>query len=71
MLLHHYHRLNSNAILEDATCTKAFLYLSFTLLLADVGFELTDIGAIDYVEAILIGIFSFREGPESFEKARG
>ena len=63
--------LNSDAILEDANCTKACLYLSFTLLLASVGFELTGIGWIDSIGAILIAIFSFREGRESFEKARG
>jgi divalent metal cation (Fe/Co/Zn/Cd) transporter len=64
-------QLNSNAILEDANCTKACLYLSFTLLLASLGFELTGIGGIDSIGAILIAIFSFREGRESFEKARG
>lgn len=64
-------QLNSDAILEDANCTKACLYLSFTLLLASVGFELTGIGGIDSLGAILIAIFSFREGRESFEKARG
>jgi len=64
-------QLNSDAILEDANCTKACLYLSFTLLLASLGFELTGIGVIDSVGAILIAIFSFREGRESFEKARG
>jgi divalent metal cation (Fe/Co/Zn/Cd) transporter len=64
-------QLNSDAILEDANCTKACLYLSFTLLLASVGFELTGIGGIDSIGAILIAIFSFREGRESFKKSRG
>ena len=64
-------QLNSDAILEDANCTKACLYLSFTLLLASVGFELTGIGGIDSIGAIIIAIFSFREGRESFAKARG
>jgi len=64
-------QLDSDAILEDANCTKACLYLSFTLLLASLGFELTGIGGIDSVGAILIAIFSFREGRESFEKSRG
>jgi divalent metal cation (Fe/Co/Zn/Cd) transporter len=62
--------LNSDAILEDANCTKACLYLSLILLLASVGFELTGIGGIDSIGAILIAIFSFKEGRESFEKAR-
>lgn len=64
-------QLKSDAILEDANCTKACLYLSFTLLLASAGFELTGIGGIDSIGAILIAIFSFREGRESFEKSRG
>ena len=63
--------LGSEAILEDANCTKACLYLSFVLLLASVGFELTGIGGIDSVGAILIAVFAFREGRESFEKAHG
>jgi divalent metal cation (Fe/Co/Zn/Cd) transporter len=62
-------KLNSDAILEDANCTKACLYLSFTLLIANVGFELTGVWVIDSIGAILIAIFSFREGRESFEKA--
>jgi divalent metal cation (Fe/Co/Zn/Cd) transporter len=64
-------QLNSDAILEYANCTKACLYLSFTLLLASVGFELTGLGGIDSIGAIIIAIFSFREGRESFKKARG
>jgi divalent metal cation (Fe/Co/Zn/Cd) transporter len=64
-------QLKSDAILEDANCTKACLYLSFTLLLASAGFELTGIGGIDSIGAVVIAIFSFREGKESFEKARG
>ena len=64
-------QLDSDAILEDANCTKACLYLSFTLLLASLGFELTGIGGIDSIGAVLIAIFSFREGRESFEKSRG
>jgi len=60
--------LNSDAILEDANCTKACLYLSFILLFASVGYELTGIGGIDSIGAVLIAIFSFREGREAFEK---
>ena len=64
-------KLDSDAILEDANCTKACLYLSIILLLASVGFQLTGIGGVDSIGAILIAIFSFREGRESFEKSRG
>jgi divalent metal cation (Fe/Co/Zn/Cd) transporter len=64
-------QLNSEAILEDANCTKVCLYLSLILLLASVGFELTGIGGIDSIGAVLIAVFSFREGREAFEKSRG
>jgi len=64
-------QLNSDAILEDANCTKACLYLSFILLLASMGYELTGIGGIDSIGAVLIAIYSFREGREAFEKSRG
>lgn len=64
-------QLNSEAILEDANCTKTCLYLSFALLFASIGYELTGIGGIDSAGAILIAVFAFREGRESFEKARG
>jgi len=63
--------LQSKAILEDANCIKACLYFSFTLLFASVAYELTGIGGVDSLGAILIAIFSFREGRESFEKSRG
>jgi len=64
-------RLNSQAILADANCTKTCLYLSFVLLLSSIGYELTGIGGLDSVGAILIAGLSFREGREAFQKARG
>lgn len=64
-------QLNSDAILEDANCTKACLYLSLILLISSVGYEMTGIGGIDSIGAVLIAIFSFREGREAFEKSRG
>lgn len=64
-------QLDSDAILADAECTKTCLYLSFILLLASVGYELTGIGGIDAIGAIALAIFSYREGREAFEKASG
>ena len=64
-------QLKSQAILTDATCTKTCLYLSFVLLLSSAGYELTNIGGLDSLGAILIAVFSFKEGRESFQKARG
>jgi divalent metal cation (Fe/Co/Zn/Cd) transporter len=64
-------RLDSQAIIADANCTKACLYLSVILLLSSAGYELTGIGGLDSFGAILIAGFSFREGRESFQKAKG
>lgn len=63
--------LNSQAILTDAVCTKVCIQLSLILLLASAGYELTGIGGLDSIGAILIAWLSFREGRESFQKARG
>ena len=62
--------LNSDAIIADANCTKTCLYLSVILLAASVGYELTGIGGIDSIGALLIAYFSFKEGREAFEKAK-
>lgn len=64
-------KLNSQAILSDAGCTKACMYLSIILLISSLGYELTGIGAVDSIGAILIAFYSFREGKEAFDKARG
>lgn len=64
-------KLNSQAILADANCTKTCMYLSLILFLSSAGFELTGIGGLDSAGTILIAGFSFREGRESFQKAKG
>jgi len=63
--------LNSDAIIADANCTKTCLYLSFVLLIASIGYELTGIGSLDSIGAIIIAWFSFKEGREAFGKAAG
>jgi len=63
--------LNSEAILADANCTKACLYLSFILLAASLGYEFTGIGHLDSLGALWIAWYAFREGREAFEKASG
>jgi divalent metal cation (Fe/Co/Zn/Cd) transporter len=64
-------QLDSQAIIADANCTKACLYLSIILLLSSAGYELTGIGGLDSIGAIFIAGLSFKEGRESFQKARG
>lgn len=64
-------RLGSAAILADAACSRACMYLSLVLLAASLGYRLTGIGILDSLGALGIAWFSFREGREAFEKARG
>lgn len=75
-LLIHYkvkigRRFNSRALLADAACSKACMYLSLVLLFSSVGFEATGISWFDSLGAAGIAVFSFREGREAFQKARG
>lgn len=74
VLLHYKVRvgreLGSRAIIADAHCTRACMLLSIALLVASAGYELTGYGGLDSIGAVAIAAFSFREGRESFEKAR-
>jgi len=75
-LLMHYkikigRRFNSQALLADAACTKTCIYLSVVLLVASIGYEVTGIGLLDSIGALGIALFSYREGRESLEKAKG
>lgn len=63
--------LASPAILADAACSRACLYLSLVLLAASVGYELTGIGSLDAIGAILIAWLTWKEGREAFGKAKG
>lgn len=63
--------LNSPAILADAACSRACIYLSLVLLAASIGYELTGIGNLDAIGAILIAWLTWKEGRESFQKAKG
>lgn len=63
--------LNSPAILADAACSRACVYMSVVLMVSSFGYELTGIGSLDAIGAILISWLTFKEGRESFEKAKG
>ncbi len=63
--------LSSPAILADAACSKACLYLSLVLMVASIGYELTGIGSLDAIGALLIAFLSWKEGREAFSKAKG
>ncbi|MDC1037799.1 cation transporter [Candidatus Marinimicrobia bacterium] len=62
--------LNSDAILADANCTRACMQLSVVLMISSLGYELFEIGSIDAIGSLFIAGLAFREGKESFEKAR-
>lgn len=63
--------LASSAILADAACSRACLYLSVALLLSSAGYQLTGIGSLDAIGALVIAYFAFREGREALQKAQG
>jgi divalent metal cation (Fe/Co/Zn/Cd) transporter len=63
--------LDSTPILADANCTLVCIYMSIVLLASSALFELTGFGLLDSLGALGLAWFSFREGRESFEKARG
>lgn len=62
---------NSQALIADANCTKACMYLSIILFVSSIGYEVTGIGMLDSIGAIGIAAFSYKEGKEAFDKARG
>jgi len=75
-LLIHYklkigRRFNSRALIADAHCTRACMYLSVVLLVSSIGYELTGTGMLDALGAVGIAVLSFREGREAFEKSKG
>jgi len=63
--------LESPAILADAACSRACLYLSVVLLVASAGYELTGIGSLDAIGSMGIAWLTWKEGREAFAKARG
>ncbi len=62
---------NSKALIADANCSKACMYLSVILLVSSIGYAVSGIGMIDSLGAIGIAVFSYREGREAFEKSKG
>lgn len=63
--------LGSDAIIADAHCTRACMYLSVILMASSLGYELLGIGWLDSAGAIGIAWLAWREGREAFEKAKG
>lgn len=63
-------RLNSDAILADANCTRVCIYMSVILLISSGIYEFTKIPFIDSIGTLGLAWFSFKEGKECFEKAK-
>ncbi len=63
-------KLNSEAILADAECTKVCIYMSIILLLSSGIYELTHFSYVDSIGTIGISFLAFKEGRECFEKAK-
>lgn len=64
-------KLDSDAIVADANCTRTCFYLSIILLASSGFYEIFRIGYIDVAGSLGIAWFAFREGKEAFEKAKG
>jgi divalent metal cation (Fe/Co/Zn/Cd) transporter len=64
-------KVNSDAIIADANCTKTCVYLSIILLVSSVLYEIFKIGYIDSLGALGIVYYSFKEGKESMDKSKG
>jgi hypothetical protein len=63
-------KLNSDAILADANCTRTCFYLSFILLASSGLYELFGIAWFDIAGSLGIAWFAVREGREAFKKAK-
>lgn len=63
--------LNSQPIIADANCAKVCLRMSIVLLISSAIYELTGFGFIDAIGGAVLAWFSFKEGRECFEKAKG
>lgn len=64
-------KLDSDAIIADANCTKVCVYMSLVLLVSSLIYELTGFIYADAIGAAGLAYFSITEGKEAFEKAKG
>jgi divalent metal cation (Fe/Co/Zn/Cd) transporter len=64
-------QLNSEAIIADANCTKVCVYMSIVLLVSSLIYEFTGFAYADVMGAAGLIWFSYSEGREAFEKAKG
>lgn len=63
------YKLNSDAIIADANCTKTCFYLSLILLASSGLYELFQVAYIDEAGTLGIAYFAYKEGKEAFQKS--
>ena len=64
-------KLNSEPIVADSNCTKVCVYMSIVLLVASFIYEITGFAYADVIGTAGLIYFSFAEGKEALEKAKG
>ncbi len=64
-------KLNSEPIMADSSCTKICVYMSVVLLVSSLIYEFTGFAYADVLGAAGLIYFSFSEGREAFEMAKG
>ena len=64
-------QLNSEPIISDGNCTKICVYMSIVLLISSLFYQLTGFAFVDSIGTAGLIYFSFSEGKEAFEKAKG
>ncbi len=64
-------QLDSEPIIADANCTKVCVYMSVVLLVSSLIYQFTGFVYADVIGAAGLIYFSFSEGKEAFEKAKG
>jgi divalent metal cation (Fe/Co/Zn/Cd) transporter len=69
--VHYGKKLGSEPVIADGRCTLVCIYMSLVLLASSVIYELSGFGWVDTLGALGLGWYSFKEGKEAFEKARG
>jgi divalent metal cation (Fe/Co/Zn/Cd) transporter len=64
-------QLNSAPIIADANCTMVCVYMSVVLLASSLLYEVFKLPFIDAAGMVGLAWFAYKEGKESFEKAKG
>ena len=64
-------KLNSDPIIADGRCTLVCIYMSLVLLASSIIYQLTGFIWADTIGALGLAWFSYSEGKEALEKAKG